>query len=143
MKTYVPKAIDFQRKWYLVDLKGAIVGRAAVKIASILRGKDKPVFSPHVDCGDHVIVINARHVTMTGRKPTDKKYYRYTGYPGGLRIRSFREMLDKHPERLVEHTVRGMIPHHRLGRKIFKKLHVYADDRHPHQAQKPEPVKLF
>ncbi len=142
MKTYVPKAVDFQRKWFVVDLKGAIVGRAAVKIANILRGKDKPLFSPHVDCGDHVIVINARHVTMTGRKPTDKKYYRYTGYPGGLRIRSFREMIEKHPERLVEHAVRGMIPHHRLGRKIFKKLHVYADDRHPHQAQKPETVKL-
>jgi large subunit ribosomal protein L13 len=142
MKTYMPKASDLNRKWYLVDLKGAILGRAAVKIADILRGKNKPLFSPHVDCGDFVVVINARHAVVTGNKPTNKKYYRYTGYPGGLRVRTFREMMTKNPGRLVEHTVRGMIPHNKLGDKIWKKLHVYADDFHPHQAQKPELIKL-
>lgn len=142
MKTFMPKAKDIDRKWYVVDLKGAVLGRAAVRIADVLRGKGKPFFSPHVDCGDHVIVINARHATLSGRKPTDKKYYRYTGYPGGLRDRTYRQLVDKHPERTVEHAVRGMIPHNRLGRKIYKKLHVYADDHHPHQAQKPESLKL-
>ncbi len=142
MKTYMPKASDIERKWYVVDLDGAILGRAAVKVADVLRGKNKPTFSPHVDCGDHVIVINARRVAVTGKKASDKKYYRYTGYPGGLRERTFRQMIDKQPEKLVEQAVWGMVPHNRLGRKIFKKLHVYADDHHPHQAQKPEVLKL-
>lgn len=142
MKTFMPKATELDRKWYLVDLKGAILGRAAIRIADVLRGKNKPFFSPHVDCGDHVIVINARHVTVTGRKATDKKYYHYTGYPGGLKIETFKQVSAKSPERVVEKSVRGMIPHNRLGRTVYKKLHVYADDRHPHQAQKPEPLKL-
>ena len=142
MKTIMPKATEIDRKWFVIDLKGAVIGRAAVKIADILRGKNKPLFSPHVDCGDNVIVINARHVTVTGRKPTEKKYYRYTGYPGGLRIRTFNQMAEKHPTRMVESAVRGMIPHTRLGRRVFKKLHVYPDDYHPHQAQKPQPVKI-
>ncbi len=142
MKTYMPKASDIDRKWYVIDLKDAILGRAAGKIADVLRGKNKPIFSPHVDCGDHIIVINARHVALTGRKATDKKYYRHTGYPGGLRTRTFKQEIEKFPERVVEKAVRGMIPHNRLGRKVFKKLHVYPDDYHPHQAQKPEPLKL-
>ncbi len=142
MKTFMPKTKEIDRKWYVVDLKGITLGRAAVKIADILRGKGKPLFSPHVDCGDNVIVLNARHTTVTGRKATDKKYYRYTGYPGGLRERSFKQMMDKSPERLVEKTIRGMIPHNRLGRKVYKKLHVYANDQHPHQAQKPELLKI-
>jgi large subunit ribosomal protein L13 len=142
MKTYMPKATEIDRKWFVVDLKGAVLGRAAGQIADVLRGKNKPLFSPHVDCGDNVIVINARHVTVTGKKAESLKYYRYTGYPGGLRMRTFKQMMDKHPTRLVEHTIRGMIPHTRLGRSLFKKLHVYADDHHPHQAQKPELLTL-
>ena len=142
MKTFMPKAIEIERKWYVADLKGAILGRAAVKIADVLRGKDKPFYSPHVDCGDHVIVINARYATVTGRKANDKKYYRYTGYPGGLRERTFAQQMEKQPEKVIEHAIRGMIPHNRLGRKVFKKLHVYADDHHPHQAQKPVELKL-
>lgn len=142
MKTYTPKASDIDRKWYVADLKGAILGRAAVRIADVLRGKHKPIFCRHVDCGDHVIVVNARYVTVTGRKPTDKKYYRYTGYPGGLRITTFQQMNAKFPERVVEKAVRGMIPHNRLGRQQYKKLHVYAEGAHPHQAQKPQPLTL-
>lgn len=142
MKTYMPKVAEMNRKWYVVDLNGAILGRAAVKIADTLRGKDKPYFSPHMDCGDHIIVINARHVAVTGKKAGQKKYYRHTGYPGGLRMRTYKQMMDKFPERLIETAVRGMIPHNRLGRQVFKKLHIYADDFHPHQAQKPEPLKL-
>lgn len=142
MKTFIPKASDIDRKWYVVDLKGAILGRAAIQIADVLRGKIKPTFSPHVDCGDHVIVINARHVTVSGRKTTDKKYYHYTGYPGGLRVTTFKQMNAKFPERVVEKAIRGMIPHTRLGRQQYKKLHVYANGSHPHQAQKPQPLNL-
>jgi len=142
MKTFVPKVSDIERKWFLIDLKGAILGRAAGKIANVLRGKDKPFFTPHIDCGDYVIVINARHVTVSGKKVSNKKYYHYSGYPGGLKVRTFREMSDKSPERLVEKAICGMIPHTRLGRKICKKLHVYADDIHPHKAQRPEILKL-
>ena len=142
MKTFIPKQTDIERKWYVVDLKGAILGRAAVRIANVLRGKTKPYYTPHLDCGDHVIVLNARHVALTGRKSTDKKYYRYTGYPGGLRETNFKREIQKFPERVVERAVRGMIPHNRLGRKVFKKLHVYPEDYHPHQAQKPEQLKL-
>lgn len=142
MKTFLPKASDIDRKWYVVDLKGAILGRAAIQIADVLRGKCKPTFSPHVDCGDHVIVINARYVTVSGRKATDKKYYHYTGYPGGLRITTFKQMNAAFPERVVEKAIRGMIPHSRLGRQVYKKLHVYANGSHPHQAQKPQPLNL-
>jgi large subunit ribosomal protein L13 len=142
MNTYMPKKEDIDRKWYVADLKGVVLGRAAVKVAGILRGKNKPFYAPHLDCGDHVILVNARHVTVTGRKETDKRYYRYSGYPGGLKETSFRQMLKARPERVVEQAVRGMIPHNRLGRKLFKKLHVYADATHPHQAQKPETLEL-
>ncbi|MFH1700277.1 MAG: 50S ribosomal protein L13 [Candidatus Zixiibacteriota bacterium] len=142
MKTFIPKATDIDRKWFVADLKGAILGRAAVKIADILRGKNKPYFSPHLDCGDNVIVINARHVTLTGRKAEDKKYYTHSGYPGGLRTRSYAQMMNKHPERIVEKAIKGMIPHNRLGRKVFNKLYVYADDIHPHQAQKPQALNM-
>lgn len=142
MKTFMPKAPEVDRKWYVLDLKGVILGRAAIKIANTLRGKTKPIFSPHVDCGDHVIVINARHVAVTGKKVTEKIYYRHTGYPGGLKDETLKEMLDKHPERVIEKAVRGMIPHNRLGRRVFKKLHVYADEAHPHQAQKPEELTI-
>ncbi len=143
MKTYLPKPEEIERKWYVIDLKDKVLGRAAVAIANTLRGKTKAIFTPHLDCGDHVIVINARHVALTGRKADDKKYYRYSGYPGGLREQTFRQMNEKFPERVVESAVRGMIPKNRLGRKIFKKLHVYADDQHPHRAQKPEPMNPY
>lgn len=143
MKTYLPKPEEIERKWYVIDLKDKVLGRAAVAIANTLRGKTKAIFTPHLDCGDHVIVINARHVAVTGRKADDKKYYRYSGYPGGLREQTFRQMNEKFPERVVESAVRGMIPKNRLGRKIFKKLHVYADDQHPHRAQKPEPMNPY
>ncbi len=142
MKTYIPKVSELKRNWYVADLKDMILGRAAVRIADVLRGKDKPYFSPHMDCGDHVIVINARHARLTGKKEEQKKYYRYTGYPGGLRVRSFAQMKERFPERLVEKTIKGMIPHNRLGNKVYRKLHVYADDHHPHQAQKPVELKL-
>ena len=142
MKTYIPKVSEMERKWFVADLKDVVLGRAAVKIADVLRGKDKPYFSPHLDCGDYVIIINARHAKITGRKATDKKYYRYTGYPGGLRMRTYGQMKDKFPERLIEKTIKGMIPHTKLGRKVFSKLHVYADDHHPHQAQRPIALKL-
>lgn len=142
MKTYIPKVSELERQWYVVDLKDKVLGRAAVRIADVLRGKDKPYFSPHLDCGDHVIVINARHVRMTGKKPEQKKYYRYTGYPGGLRVRSFNQMMDRFPERVIEKTIKGMIPHTKLGRQVYRKLHVYADDHHPHRAQKPVELKI-
>ncbi|MEZ5358915.1 MAG: 50S ribosomal protein L13 [Candidatus Zixiibacteriota bacterium] len=142
MKTFIPKVSDLDRKWYVIDLKDQILGRAAVRIADILRGKDKPYFSPHMDCGDHVIVINARHARMTGKKPDQKRYHRYTGYPGGLRTRTFAQMKERFPERLVEKTIKGMIPHTKLGSQVYRKLHVYADDHHPHRAQKPVELKL-
>lgn len=142
MKTFIPRVADLGRKWYLVDVKDAILGRTAVKIANILRGKQKATFTPHLDCGDFVIVINARHVRLTGRKSEGKLYYRYTGYPGGLRKRTFSQLSARFPERVVETAVRGMIPHNRLGRKVIKKLHVYPDDYHPHQAQRPEKLDL-
>lgn len=142
MKTFIPKAADIDRKWFVVDVKGAILGRVAIKIADVLRGKDKPYYSPHLDCGDNVIVINARHVTLTGRKAETKKYYKYSGYPGGMHSRTYAQMIEKQPEKVVEKAVKGMIPHNRLGRKVFKKLHVYADDSHPHRAQNPQALKL-
>lgn len=143
MKTYVAKSSEIDRKWYVIDLKGAILGRSAVTIANVLRGKQRPIYTPHVDCGDHIIVINARHVALTGKKTTSKKYYRYSGYIGGMKVTSFKQMIEKFPERVIEHAVKGMIPHTRLGRQVFKKLHVYADDHHPHQAQKPEALKPY
>jgi len=145
MKTYIPKAEELQKNktWYLVDLKGQTLGRAAVVVANILRGKNKPIFTPHLDAGDYVVAINASHLKVSGNKAEQKSYYRFSGYPGGLKEVSFNDMLAKHPTRIFEFAVRGMLPKNRLGRKIFKKLHVYADDRHRHQAQKPEVLELF
>lgn len=142
MKTYSAKPKDIQRKWYLVDADGLILGRMATRIADILRGKDKPIFTPHLDTGDFVIVINAEKVRLTGRKPEQKEYQRYSGYPGGLKKITFRRMLETHPERIIEHAVRGMIPHNRLGRAVIKKLKVYAGPDHPHEAQMPEVLKI-
>ncbi|MBN2227751.1 MAG: 50S ribosomal protein L13 [candidate division Zixibacteria bacterium] len=142
MKTFIPKIDSANRDWYVVDLKDAVLGRAAGEIANILRGKNKPIFTPHLDTGDHVIAINAAHLKVTGRKPTEKKYYRYTGYPGGLRISTYEKTMQTDSPRVFTHAVKGMLPKNRLGRKMIKKLHVYADADHPHQAQKPQPLTL-
>lgn len=144
MKTYIPKfdEVHENRKWYLVDLKGKTLGRAAVEVANILRGKNKPVFSPHMDTGDYVIALNASQIKVTGNKAEVMKYQRYSGYPDGLKEISFEKMMTEKPEFIFKHAVKGMIPKNRLGRKILKKLHVYSDDQHPHKAQKPEEWKL-
>ena len=137
-KTYSPKAKDIDRKWFVVDATGQTLGRLASRIAHVLRGKHKPGFSPHLDMGDHVIVVNADKVAVTGRKEERKVYYRHTGYPGGIRTTSYREMMEKHPERVIAMAVRGMLPRNVLGRRTFKKLRVYAGPEHRHAAQKPE-----
>ncbi len=142
MRTYTPKPGDIERKWYVVDAQGKTLGRLASEIAKVLRGKNKPIFSPHVDTGDYVIVVNAEKIHVTGRKMTQKFYYRHSGYPGGLKAISLRDLLQKHPERVVKFAVRGMLPKNRLGRKMIKKLKVYAGPEHPHQAQKPEVLDL-
>jgi len=142
MKTYAAKPSEIERKWHLIDAEGKILGRLASEIAKILRGKHKPIYTPHLDCGDYVVVINAEKVKITGRKLDQKVYYRYSGYPGGLRGTNLGAQLAKHPERVLEAAVKGMLPKNRLGRKMFKKLKVYAGDSHPHQAQKPEVLEL-
>ncbi len=143
MKTFVPKVDPSCRKWCLVNLDGVILGRAAVTVANRLRGKDKPIFTPHLDTGDHVVAINARGLRVTGKsKPAQMKYYRYSGYPGGLREANLAKMMQNKPQEVFRLAVRRMLPKNRLGRKMLKKLHVYANGEHPHQAQKPETLKL-
>lgn len=139
MKTFSAKKEDVERRWYLVDAQGKVLGRLATEVARVLRGKHKPIFTPHVDTGDHVIIINAEKVQLTGRKLEEKLYYRYSGYPGGLTSMTAKKMLQVKPERLVELAVRGMLPKNRLSRAVLKKLKVYAGPEHPHAAQKPEP----
>lgn len=141
-KTFVTKQTDVQREWYLVDATGQTLGRLATRVAHILRGKHKPTYSPAEDAGDFVVVVNADKVHVTGRKMEQKLYYRFTGYPGGLRTTPLRDMLQKHPERVIEHAVRGMLPKNRLGRRMFKKLKVYAGPDHPHGAQQPKPLEF-
>lgn len=130
------------REWFVVDLQGQIVGRVASRIASILRGKHKPTFTPHTDCGDYVIVLNADKVRFTGKKMSDKEYVSYTGYPGGQRRKTPDQLMKRFPERIIEHAVRGMLPKNRLGRAMYKKLFVYAAESHPHLAQKPTTIDL-
>jgi len=142
MKTYIPKLSELNKKWYVVDVDGKILGRQAGKIARVLMGKNKPAYTPHLDAGDYVIVLNADKIMLSGKKPVQKLYYRHTGYPGGQRTRTFRQMITTKPEQLFRDTVRGMLPKNRLGRKMLKKLFVYRGGKHPHQAQKPEPLKL-
>ncbi len=137
-KTRSAKKEEVVRKWYIIDAEGEVVGRLCSRIAHVLRGKHKPEYTPHVDCGDYVIVINAEKVRFTGQKMDRKEYLRYTGYPGGQRKTTPRELLDKKPEEIIEHAVRGMLPKNRLGRQMFKKMFVYAGEEHPHKAQKPE-----
>jgi len=142
VKTYATKPSDIERKWYLVDAQGKTLGRLATEIARILRGKHKPYFTPHLDTGDYVIVINAGKIRVTGKKLDQKIYYRHSGYPGGLKSITLREQLEKHPTRALRAAVWGMLPHNRLGRRMIKKLKIYAEDSHPHQAQQPIPLEL-
>jgi len=140
--TYMAKANEVERKWYVVDAAGQTLGRLASEVATLLRGKHKPIFTPHVDTGDYVIIVNADKIKLTGKKLTDKIYYHHSGYPGGLKQRTAQEMLEKRPERMIELAVKGMLPKNRLGRRMFKKLFVYRGPEHPHQAQKPETYEL-
>ena len=142
MKTISARAQDVQRDWYVVDAQGVTLGRLATRIATILRGKHKPIYTPHVDCGDYVIVINAEQIHTTGQKQTQKMYYRHSNYPGGLKEISLRDQLQKFPNRVLEAAVRGMLPRNRLGRQMFRKLKVYAGPSHPHEAQQPKSLEL-
>lgn len=141
-KTYMAKKEEIKRKWYVVDAKDKTLGRLACKIATILMGKHKPYYTPHVDCGDFVIVINADKIKLTGSKWEKKIYYWHTGYLGGLKQRTARQMLEKKPEFLIYHAVKGMLPKNNLARRMLKKLKVYAGETHPHAAQKPEPLEI-
>ena len=142
MSTYMPKAGEISRKWYVIDAAGKSLGRVAAEAAVLLRGKHKPEFVPHVDCGDNVIVINADKVRLTGKKMTDKVYVRYTGYPGGQRFTTPKEILAKKPTELVRMAVKGMLPKNRLGSKLLNNLYLYAGNEHPHQAQNPKTITL-
>ena len=141
MKTYTAKPTEVESKWYVVDANGCVLGRLASFVATRLRGKHKPVYTPHVDTGDHIVVINADKIALTGRKWDEKLYYRHSGYVGGLKSITAKKLLEKRPEDLVMHAVRGMLPKNRLGRKMFKKLKVYAGSEHPHVAQEPETLQ--
>lgn len=142
MKTYTVRKGDIKREWYVVDAQGKTLGRLASEIAKILRGKHKPIYVPHLDCGDYVIVVNAEKVRVTGKKLDQKFYYRHSGYPGGLTSINLRNQIQKHPTRVMKAAVRGMLPKNRLGRAMIKKLKVYAGDSHPHQAQQPKALAL-
>ena len=141
MKTYVTRPGSVEQKWYIVDAEGKTLGRLSSQIAAILRGKHKPQYSPSVDVGDYVIVVNAEKIQVTGRKMQQKKYYRHSGYPGGLTEITLADQLERHPTRVIKAAVRGMLPRNRLGRKMFKKLKVYAGPEHPHEAQQPKPLE--
>lgn len=140
--TYMAKPQEIERKWYVVDAAGQTLGRLASEVASILRGKHKPTFTPHVDTGDHVIIINAEKIELTGKKLSDKKYYHHSMHPGGLKVTTAGNLRDNNPEKLLELAIKGMLPKNSLGRQMFKKLHVYRGAEHPHQAQKPENYEL-
>ncbi|MCF0155791.1 MAG: 50S ribosomal protein L13 [Veillonella sp.] len=140
--TFMANAQNIERKWYVVDAEGKTLGRLAAEVAKVLRGKHKPTFTPHVDTGDHVIVINAEKITVTGKKMIQKEYFRHSGYPGGSRFMKLGMMLEKHPERVVETAVRGMLPKNKLGAQQYRKLNVYAGPEHPHAAQKPEVLEI-
>jgi large subunit ribosomal protein L13 len=142
IKTYSPKLDDIQREWFVVDAQGKTLGRLASEIARLLHGKHKPIYATHMDTGDFVIVVNADKIRVTGRKLEQKRYYRHSGYPGGLKSRTLREMLDQYPERVIRIAVQGMLPKNRLGRQMIKKLKVYAGATHPHQAQQPKVYEL-
>ena len=142
MKTYLPKVNLDQRKWHVIDAEGAVLGRLAVQIADVLRGKNKPIYTDHIDAGDFVVVINAEKVILTGKKETDKQFMSYSGWKGGERYRSVAEVRQKHPEDLIMHAVKGMIPKNRQGRQLLTKLKVFKGAKHPHAAQQPAPLKV-
>jgi large subunit ribosomal protein L13 len=142
VKTYVSNPTDRQRDWLIVDATGLTLGRLSTRIADALRGKRKPTYTPHVDTGDFVIVVNAEKIAVTGNKRADKKYYRHSGYPGGLKVRTLEEQLERRPEEVIRHAVKGMLPRNRLARKQITKLKIYAGPDHPHIAQKPQPMEL-
>ncbi len=142
MKTYSAKAGDVHQDWYVVDATDKTLGRLAAEIAHRLRGKHKPEYTPHVDTGDYIVVVNCEKVRVTGAKATDKMYYHHTGYPGGIRSASFEKLIDKAPERVLQRAVKGMLPRNPLGRAMFRKLKVYAGDEHPHAAQQPQPLNI-
>ena len=141
-KSYTPRAGDIERRWFVVDADGKTLGRLASQIAHVLRGKHKPTYSPHMDLGDHIVVINAEKIHVTGRKAEQKVYYRHTGYPGGLRTTTYEDMLDKHPERILRNAIKGMMPNNALGRNMYKKLRVYAGPEHEQAAQQPEVLDI-
>ena len=140
--TFMANAANIERKWYVVDAAGQTVGRLAAEVAKVLRGKNKPTFTPHVDTGDFVIVINAEKAVFTGKKLTDKRYFRHSGYPGGTTFTAAGKLMEKAPEKVIEKAVRGMLPKNRLGAQMYRKLNVYAGSEHPHAAQKPELLAL-
>ena len=142
MKTYVATPLTRERNWLVVDANGQTLGRLATQIADALRGKLKPEYTPHVDTGDFVVVVNAEKIAVTGNKREDKKYYRHSGYPGGIKERSLNDMLERRPEEVIRLAVRGMLPKNRLGRKQLTKLKIYAGPEHPHEAQKPQPMEI-
>lgn len=142
MKSFLQTKENIERNWYVIDAEGKTLGRVATKAAHILRGKHKPTYTPYVDCGDYVIIINAAKVVLTGNKLEDKKYYNHSGYPGGLRERTAKTMIEKYPEEMMERAVKGMLPHNRLGNKMGKKLFVYADAEYKQVAQKPVKMEI-
>ena len=142
MPTYIPKAASLDRRWFVIDASGQVLGKVAVAVADILSGKKKPTYTPFLDTGDHVVVVNAEQIVLTGTKEKGKVYHRHSGYLGGLKSRTASDVRKEHPERLVEEAVRGMLPKTKLGRAMFHKLKVYAGPKHPHQAQKPQPLSL-
>jgi large subunit ribosomal protein L13 len=141
-RTFHASVEDVDKKWYVVDAEGLVLGRLAANVARILRGKHKPIFSPHMDNGDFVVIINADKVRLTGKREEQKSYFTYSGYPGGGKTRMFKDLIKSNPQYVIEHAVRGMLPHNRLGRRIIKKLKVYSEAAHPHEAQKPEELKF-
>jgi large subunit ribosomal protein L13 len=142
IRTFMAKEADVDKKWYVVDADGQVLGRMATQIARVLRGKNKPIFTPHMDAGDFVIVVNAGKVRVTGKRFEQKSYFTYSGYPGGAKTRMFKDLVRTNPQYVIEHAVKGMLPKNRLGRRIIRKLKVYSEATHPHMAQKPEPLVL-
>lgn len=141
-KTFVPCAQKIERKWYVIDAENVVLGRLATEVASMLRGKTKPTFTPNMDCGDYVIIINAEKVALTGNKMEDKMYYHHSGYNGGLKSRNAKKMLETQPQKIVEMAIKGMLPKNKIGADMYRKLFVYCGSEHPHQAQKPEEYHL-
>ncbi len=142
MKTYSPKPDHIEHRWYVMDASGQVLGRLATEVATILRGKHKPIYATHADVGDHVIVINAEKIKVSGRKVDQKRYHRHTGYPGGLRTTAYRKLQAEHPDRIIKKAIWGMLPHNILGRQMFRKLRVYAGGEHQHAAQKPQALEV-